>query len=234
MIITSYMGIELGLVWDMTVSIKRKVMMAKSWSRMRSLALTRRAVLAAAIASPLTPDLSRGPVDPVLALWQDWREAHADAEAWRFKWQKLEALLFRTVGFPRVAVPLPGEASSVYVIDHEEIDDLLGDRAETAALRARLHAELTSHRERWEAAAAAVQFAGIEAQHDAADARATTVSETIFKTPAGSIAGVSAKLALIITLGQPSSCDEEFPWPHLRSVLSDIRRLAAMPEVESL
>jgi hypothetical protein len=201
---------------------------------MPSFALTRRAVLAGAVASPLIPASSHRSVDPVLTLWQEWREAHADAEAWRFKWQKLEVLLFRTIGFPRVAVPLPDDASSVYVIDHDQIDELLGARGETAALRARLHAELTSRQARWEAAAASVQFDAIEARHDAADTRAAAVSEAVFKTPAGSMAGVAAKLALVVTLGQPSAQDEQFPWPHLRNVLADIRRLAAIPDVESL
>lgn len=209
--------------------------MAKSKDSTSPSSLTRRTLLAGAAAAPLAPapvfseSLTGGcERDPVLALWQQWREAQAEAEAWRVRWQKLERLLFRTVGFPRVAVPAPGDRAT-YVIDHDDIEDLLGDAAETAALRERLHANLASHQARWDAAATSVQFAAVEVQYDAADVRAEALSDTISRTPAGSVAGVAAKLALVVAFGQPSEHDDQFPWPHLRSALADLHRLAASP-----
>lgn len=207
--------------------------MAKSRDGMRPSFLTRRTVLASAVMTPLTPPslssgdwTSRAEPDPVLTLWQEWQQAQAEAEACRAKWQGLESTLFRTVGFPSVPVAAPDDGSIVHVIAHDDIEDLLGDAGETAALRARLHADLASHQARWNGAAASLQFDTAEAQYDAADARAAVLGETLLKTPAGTIAGIAAKLALVITIGEPSAHDQQFPWRHLREVLADLRRLA--------
>ena len=64
----------------------------------------------------------------------------------------------------------------------------------------------------------------------AAGARALDLLEQFSETPAASLAGVAAKLGVVLTEGQPSEDDAEFPWPQLRSVLEDIVRLGRLTE----
>ena len=127
-----------------------------------------------------------------------------------------------------MTVALPG-GDSFQVIDHESIDDLLGCTNETRALRKQLHADLAAHQARWDAAAEVLGLGDLNERQDAAHQRAEAVAEPLLKAPARSLAGVAAKLTLILELGQPSPQEQEFPWPQLRSALADLRRLASIP-----
>jgi hypothetical protein len=208
--------------------------MVRATSTARPSALSRRAALAGSAATLLTPATSSrhasilGEADPVLALWQRWRKLYDEAEVHRAKWLKAESLLFRTVGFPTVTVRVPGERP-VRVTDPDAIDDLLGTTPEARALREQLRADLAAHQRRWDEAVAALGFDELEERQDAAHRRAEAMTEPLFATPAGSLAGVAAKLALVLELGQPSPRDREFPWPQLRSALDDLQRLASIP-----
>ncbi len=91
--------------------------------------------------------------DPVPDLWQEWRALHAELDAWQDDRQKKEGVLPRTVGMPRVLVPVPGQAEPVSACEPAEIDELLEDLPGTEALRQRLHREFAAHRRRWEIAA---------------------------------------------------------------------------------
>ncbi len=215
--------------------------MAKAKDTTSPPSISRRKVFAGVAAVPLMPDpaLSRGQTcqgetDPVLTLWQEWRQADAEAEARYAKWQKLELQLFKTVGSPCVPVPTADDEFTIYVINHDGIEDLLGDAPETAAMREHLHASLASHQARWDNAAAAIEFDTVAAQYRAADERAEALREKIFKTPARTPAGIAAKLALVVATGQ-SLAElaevDEFPWLPLRCVLADLLGLAALTEL---
>lgn len=49
--------------------------------------------------------------------------------------------------------------------------------------------------------------------------------EELAQTPAHSMDGVVAKLEVLLLESEVGDCPSDFPWPHLRSVLGDIRRL---------
>jgi hypothetical protein len=170
--------------------------------------------------------------DPVLALWQDWRKLYAEAEIHCRRWQQVESLLFRTVGFPSVRVDVPG-GESFQAQDHRSIEDLLGRAPETRARRNRLHAKLRAHRRRWEAAAAALRLDELDRRQEAAYREAEAMVGPLFEAPAGTLAGVAAKLTLVLRLGEPSPRAPEFPWPQLRSALADLQRLAKLPAAEA-
>lgn len=213
--------------------------MAKSENTTSLPAFTRRKILVGATFAPLLPagavlqqnSACQAERDPVLALWREWQRLDAEAGKWLTKWQALEVLLFRKVGFPRVAVPDPDcEEALVYVIDHGDIDELLDATPENGALRKRLHADLGAQQARWDAAAAAVRFDAIEARHEAVQEQAGALMDEIFRTPAASMAGLAAKLALVLLAGEEREGDvSEFPWPQVRGVLADLRRLGGIP-----
>jgi hypothetical protein len=164
--------------------------------------------------------------DPVLDLFHEWRALHAELDAW----QKKEGVLLRTVGMPRVLVPVPGKAKPVSACEPVEIDELLEDWPGTEELRQRLHREFAAHRRRWEIAAGAIGLGPVEERVNHAWDRWDTLTETVWQVPAGSLAGVAAKLAMVLSIGQSRSDDDEFPWPPLRSVLADLQRLGKLPD----
>ncbi|MFE0757889.1 hypothetical protein ACFW16_28270 [Inquilinus sp. NPDC058860] len=195
-------------------------------------ALSRRALLGSATVVPLGAAQSRdlnAISDPILDLWQEWRAVHAELDAWQDDWQRKEGVLLRTVGMPRVLVPVPGQAEPVSACEPAEIDELLEDVPGTEALRERLHREFAAHRRRWEMAAAAIGLGPVEERINVAWDRWEALTEGVWQTPARSLAGIAAKLSMVLSIGQSRSDDEEFPWPPLRSVLADLRRFANLP-----
>ncbi|MGK9171548.1 hypothetical protein KXR53_35020 [Inquilinus limosus] len=194
-------------------------------------ALSRRALLGGATILPIGAADScshGGSSDPVLSLWTEWRAVHAELDAWQDDWQRKEGVLLRTVGMPRVLVPVPG-AEPVSACEPAEIDELLEDVPGTEALRERLHREFAAHRRRWETAAAAIGLGPVEERINLAWDRWEALTEGVWRTPARSPAGIAAKLSMVLAIGQSRSDDEEFPWPPLRSVLADLQRFASLP-----
>ncbi len=100
----------------------------------------------------------------------------------------------------------------------------------TEELRQKLHREFAAHRRRWEIAAGAIGLGPVEERVNHAWDRWDTLTETVWQVPAGSLAGVAAKLAMVLSIGQSRSDDDEFPWPPLRSVLADLQRLGKLPD----
>ncbi|WP_342234471.1 hypothetical protein [Inquilinus sp. OTU3971] len=195
--------------------------------------LSRRALLGGATILPIgAADVRRrgASSDPVLDLFQEWRALHAELDAWQDDWQKKEGVLLRTVGMPRVQVPVPGQAEPVSACEPAEIDELLEDLPGTEELRQRLHREFAAHRRRWEIAAAAIGLGPVEERVDLAWDRWEALTEAVWQVPAGSLAGVAAKLAMVLSMGQSRCDDEEFPWPPLRFVLADLQRLGRLPD----
>src|SRR5262244_445319 len=86
--------------------------------------VTRRAVqLTTPARLPVSPaPSSQCDTDAVMTLWGRWCSLHSEVETKHREWQKLEEYLFRTVGFPHVAVPTPNNDSLVHVISHPDID----------------------------------------------------------------------------------------------------------------
>ncbi|MGK9171589.1 hypothetical protein KXR53_35260 [Inquilinus limosus] len=196
-------------------------------------ALSRRDLLGGATVLPIgAADARRrgAAPDPVLDFFQEWRALHAELDAWQDDWQKKEGVLLRTVGMPRVLVPVPGEAEPVSACEPAEIDELLEDLPGTDELRQRLHREFMAHRRRWEMAAAAIGLGPVEERVNQAWDRWDALTETVWQVPAGSLAGVAAKLAMVLSIGQSRCDDEEFPWPPLRSILVDLQRIGKLPD----
>ncbi|MGK9235797.1 hypothetical protein KXS07_29050 [Inquilinus limosus] len=200
-------------------------------------ALSRRALLGGATILPIGAADSGcrgGNSDPVLDLWQEWRAVHAELDAWQDDWQRKEGVLLRTVGMPRVLVSVPGQTEPVSACEPAEIDELLEGVPGTEALRETLHREFAAHRRRWETAAAAIGLGPVEERINLAWDCWEALTESVWQTPARSLAGIAAKLSMVLSIGQSRSDDEEFPWPPLRSVLADLRRFADLPHDREL
>ncbi|MFH1345901.1 MAG: hypothetical protein ABIL01_32525 [Pseudomonadota bacterium] len=76
-------------------------------------------------------------------------------------------------------------------------------------------------------------YAEAKAAEALAGAHEQELLERLARTPAHSLAGVAAKLSVIVTEAEDNTDLTDFPVPHLRSVLEDIRRLMERAAVDA-
>lgn len=128
--------------------------------------------------------------EPVLALADRYRDAHARTLALCRRQQRLESRIARTSGY------LP----SCWT---EEVSGTTGRERSGPGPRYS------------QAKAAEEHFAGVAAR----------LLEELAQTPAYSMDGVVAKLEVLLLESEVGDGPSDFPWPHLRSVLADLRHL---------
>ena len=75
-------------------------------------------------------------------------------------------------------------------------------------------------------------YAEAKAAEALAAAHEQKLLECLARTPAHSLAGVAAKLSVIVTEAEDNTDLTDFPAPHLRSVLGDLRRLMERGSVD--
>ncbi|MER8701710.1 hypothetical protein [Mesorhizobium sp. M1273] len=162
--------------------------------------------------------------DPALALWREWERVHKQAERLCRRQQRLETRLVESVGFPCVTVRL-AEREQVTVHSIEMLNEVLGKAPDLAALRDKAEADFAAHQARWDAAAEKTGYiATLRAERDAAE-RTEHLLEAFSTTSATSLAGVAGKLDAVLREGEAWEECSEFPWPQIRSALSDLVRI---------
>ncbi|MER9419214.1 hypothetical protein NKI95_25190 [Mesorhizobium sp. M0306] len=198
--------------------------------------VTRRRVLAATVvattawtvkgnASAGDAERTYVPFDPALALRREWQTARKLTDRLCRRQQRLETRLAESVGFPCVDVHLPdGEKLTLYSI--EAVKQVLGNRPDTATLREKAETEFAAHQARWEAAAEKSGYiAALRAERQAGE-RTKDLLDAFSITPATTLAGVAGKLDAVLREGEAWEECSEFPWPQIRSALSDLVRIA--------
>lgn len=167
--------------------------------------LTRRALLtrSAAVATGHIPSLQC--FDPALSLWQQFQGLHAEAVARCRLWQQCEALVFRQA-------------------DNRPAQDQIAADTMMIAAQGDPTARIASQT----ATAAALELLALGEQQDEAWARRDALALDLLAAPAASMAGIAAKLALIAQMGETRLGDMDFPWPQVRSALSDVLRLGGL------
>ena len=79
--------------------------------------------------------------------------------------------------------------------------------------------------EAWEAADREVGYSeALEAERRASIVE-DDLAETLWNTPAQSVAGATAKLHAMVNKWQPSISSDEYPWPQIRSVITDLLKI---------
>jgi hypothetical protein len=167
--------------------------------------------------------------DPAVAVWREWQAAHEETDRLSREQQRLERTLVEEVGFPKVMIQLSYDRTATPA-SHEALRGVLGVESMETEVVAKFEADLAVHQARWDATDRAIGYsATLRAECEAGD-RAEALLEALSGTPAISLAGVAAKLDAILSEGQPSNGDTEFPWPQIRSVLEDIGRIGGQTE----
>lgn len=172
-------------------------------------------------------DMAKGEAssDPVLTLWRQWQDAHRLTERLCRRQQGLERHLVGTVGFPLSVIRLSG-GEPVAAYSREAIHDVLRRAPEDATACAEAEAKFEAHKLRWDMADRDIGYsATLHAEREAAD-RASDLLDAIAAMPATSLAGVAAKLDAVLREGNIWEDGSEFPWPHIRSALDDLARIA--------
>jgi hypothetical protein len=198
------------------------------------LSVSRRGLLAGAVSTAtvsqgITAPCSPLGSDPILSLWQGWLGAHAEAIAWGKKAGSLEHAMARKVGFPRVLIaslsPIP-----VWATSHGDIDAEHEGIVVTEDQRRQLHSDLAAQQERWDAASEASGFNAADRNEARAWRKSEELADALFALRAQGILGVIIKLTLILRTGEAEVNSDEHPWPQIRSVYGDLRRLAGFDD----
>ncbi|MFU0504881.1 hypothetical protein [Pseudaminobacter sp. NGMCC 1.201702] len=170
-------------------------------------------------------EASQGPAgqgDPVLALCESWRKTHEETLALCRKQQRLETYLAKAIGFPCVKVRLRnGEVVTVHSI--ESLSHICSPEDE--AIWRRALADFAVHQARWNAADAGIGYSQTQELERQSEAAERAILDDLPLAPASSMQGVLAKLSVILRDGEHWEEPDDFPWPHIRSVLDDLARL---------
>lgn len=164
--------------------------------------------------------------DPALALWNDWRRAYLATIALCRKQQRLETSLVKTIGFPKVEVYRPGEEGAVVVCSPDAIDEVFGDNPAYAELRRKAEADLVAHQARWNTEDRRIGYSAALRAERIAVLHKQDIAEALMSTPATTLAGIAGKLDAVMREGESSEECDEFPWPELHAILTDLVRIA--------
>ncbi|MES0068020.1 hypothetical protein NKJ73_19630 [Mesorhizobium sp. M0074] len=163
--------------------------------------------------------------DPALVLWREWETVHKQTERLCRRQQRLETMLVESIGFPCVTVRL-AEGEQVTVHSIEMLDEVLGKAPDKATLRNKAEADFAAHQARWDAAAEKTGYtAAFRAEREAGE-KMQDLLQAFSATPATTVAGVAGKLDAVVREGEAWEECSEFPWPQIRSALSDLVRIA--------
>jgi len=186
-----------------------------------------RAAVAAAVRFLRNVPVEGATADPLVGLWREWRRASAAVRRHCRAAQRLERELAARIGFSRVPiVTTDPDQPIVWVTGPEQIDGILGKTAATEAQRRRLKRELAEVRARWDAEAAACGYTEAQEREAAAGRRADDLLHTAAATPARSLAGVIAKLAVAAEWLLPEPETDGHPWTFLTTALADLTAIA--------
>ncbi len=151
--------------------------------------------------------------DGAYSRWQEWRAAHQMTEKLCHEQQRLETRLMKMVG-----------------VHPTEPND------QNTEARARLDSDVSrpnSCLTRWDAADAEIGYSAAKAAEERAAEHEQELAQTLWTTPAQSVAGIAAKLDALLREGEWCEACPEFPWPQVRSALTDLIRLARVEDLIS-
>ncbi|RWE78159.1 hypothetical protein [Mesorhizobium sp.] len=162
-----------------------------------------------------------GASDPALVLCENWQDFHEETLALCREQQRLETHLAKTVGFPCAKVRL-ADGTDVTLHSIESLNDAYSPENEVEWGRAL--ADFAAHQARWDAADAEIGYSRTDELIRQSETVESALLDDLPQTAATSIEGILAKLTVILRDGEHWEHPDDFPWPHIRSVLDDLAR----------
>ncbi|WP_413989812.1 hypothetical protein ACMDCR_28320 [Labrys okinawensis] len=181
----------------------------------------------AASTAPFLPPIANGreQIDPAVEAWRVWDVASRASLALCRKQQRLETKLQRMVSPPQIVHIPAGGGKPIRITCARDVERLDRNDPTMAALRTQALSQLEQHRQRWEDADRRLGYSAALAEEAAAFDYEQQLAEALWNMAPSSLSGVAAKLDAVLRSGEPSEDSDEFPWPQLRLMLADLRRL---------
>lgn len=167
--------------------------------------------------------------DPTLILWQEWRAAHDQVDMLCRKQQSLESRLVAAVGFPHVDIAVPDQECVVAAFTTEEIDRRFGDAPANAEAKVQATETFAERQAAWDALDERIGYSRAKQAEEEAFAMRGERLNDLFALPARSVAGAAAKLTVVLIMGEEDGARNEFPWPQIRAVMTDLISLGNGP-----
>jgi hypothetical protein len=165
--------------------------------------------------------------DPALKLWQEWQAAHDQVEKFCRRQQRLETALIEAVGFPHVDIAVPDQDCGVAAFTLEEVERRFGDAPGSADAMRTAKAVLFDRQAAWDELDERMGYSRAkQAEHEAFAMRGERLND-LFALPARSVAGVAAKLNVVLTMAEEDGPYDEFPWPQIRAAMMDLINLCS-------
>lgn len=162
--------------------------------------------------------------DPALVLSQAWVEAHARTLTLCLKQQQLETELAVSVGFPSANVGLPDDMAGDVSVP-EEVGAVFNTSTALEIRKVEASEALTDHLMRWRAKDAELGYSAAKEAEQQAVGREQRLLDGLVITPAHTIAGVIAKLAVVLRDIEENREASDFPLPQIRSALKGLTRI---------
>ncbi|MDF2811652.1 MAG: hypothetical protein K0S56_2683 [Microvirga sp.] len=163
--------------------------------------------------------------DAAVLAWKGWRAAHRRTLALCRKQQRLESELARTIGFPQAVLAAAELPSPLRIASLRQFDALAADLPSLWTRRAEVGEALRAHQQRWDDADYAIGYTVARQQEEAASDEEERLMKGVLAAEASSLAGLSAKLDVLIAVGADGAEGRQFPWPELRRIRRDVARL---------
>jgi hypothetical protein len=163
--------------------------------------------------------------DPALALWRDWRVARCKTLSACRRQQRLERVLLERMRCRRGRTgTLAGEGA---VGAKARGDDVVLPAGGCDHVDAGKNAKAgrASCQDEWDAEDRRIGYSEARRAECVAADREQAVLELLMGSSATTLAGILGKLDAVICEGAPSDDSGEFPWPQLRGVWEDLKRV---------
>ncbi len=171
--------------------------------------------------------------DPALAIWRDWRVARSKTLSACQRQQRLERVLLermrcrrgRTDASTGEGVVGAKARGGDVVLPASGCDDI--DAGRDSGLNR------SSCQAGWDAEDRRIGYSEARRAECVAADREQAVLQLLMGSSATTLAGILGKLDAVICEGAPSDDSGEFPWPQLRGVWEDLRRVgqALQPDI---
>jgi len=172
------------------------------------------------------PARLNAPIDPCVVLLQDWEQAHHMAVVLCRLQQRLETRIRNTLALPGVSGESGGDTAKAAAEAHGQAADnpAPGNDSVSGNMSAMSPTPAAQQR-RWDALDVEVGYSRVRAAEMQAVEAEEEILDAVASTPAQSLAGVIAKLKIIVGGGKNAEETSAFPWPQIQSVLADLKDL---------
>lgn len=171
------------------------------------------------------PECAR--TDPAVVLLRDWRRAQRVSLVLCRLQQRLERRIINALGFrgqPQ-GVRLPnGEVSQVRC--RSELDELIRAEGLDESTRAKAKAQIDGQIAQWDAMDEEIGYSVAREAEVTAMTATLKLQDALPNTAARSLFGIIAKLEIVVGADREIGDATDFPWPHIDSVLRDLKKIS--------